>query len=369
MSTEVGEIIPTHKIIRIKGVLKNYAWGSLTTLAKHRGDFQSIEPEAELWFGDNVHGTSGILDSSTTLDEVTKDFGSLDFLVKILAVEKNLSLQVHPALEDIPPRSAIFKDKNHKPEMLVALTEFHALAGFAPIGDVIARISSLQSDKLNALLIQPLQGSMPFTQALNNVLGVIDREGILDEVRAGLGNVAPLHRKWLGELLDQYAPKLDPLALLLCEFFVLTPGEAIYIPPRCIHAYLHGSAIEVMANSDNVVRGGLTNKAIDKSNFLALADESVTAQKVDPEKILHLTRWRAPIGDFQIQECRGHFSLKLSLDRHSIAFCWEGSATIAYQSEPNIASTLRYDVGAFLQPGEYLVSGEGSLWVASGKGR
>ncbi|MEY4623420.1 MAG: mannose-6-phosphate isomerase, partial [Actinomycetota bacterium] len=146
------------KILTIHGTIKNYPWGSRQTLARQRGALESVEPEAELWFGDNPEGPSPVAGSGLTLDQITSTLapalpkGQLPFLAKILAVERALSLQVHPALEDIPELQNICKDQNHKPEMVVALTEFHAFVGFADINESLKLLEKLNSDKINDLL-------------------------------------------------------------------------------------------------------------------------------------------------------------------------------------------------------------------------
>lgn len=360
-------------IIPITGVIKNYPWGSHVTLANHRGESTSVEPEAELWFGDNRQGPSQLTESNETLDQVTSRFGQLPFLVKILAVENSLSLQVHPSLEDIPLIREVVKDDNHKPEMLIALTEFHALVGFAAVEDSLQEISTLGSQKVSDLVGRPLLAGASYKEVLEKILGVDDSEGILDEVQELLTESKSHRARWLRELISLYAPKLDPLAILLCELMVLSPGESVYLPPRCIHAYLHGNAVEIMANSDNVVRGGLTHKPIDKRNFLALIEERVgLGEQITPVLSASEREWIPPIDDFAIRELHGQFTKTLELTNHAIAFCWTGDAMISPSGNDRSLDTgiqIRHNRGAFLAPGRYDVTGDGSIWVATGKGR
>jgi mannose-6-phosphate isomerase len=360
-------------ITPIKGVIKNYPWGSHMTLAKHRGEIRSDQPEAELWFGDHPAGPAQIIGSTDTLDQVTSHLGSLPYLAKILAVEHPLSLQVHPGLDDIPTLKNVLKDENHKPELVVALTEFHALVGLAPRESAMRLIEQLSSPKVEVLLAQPLRHGRSAVEILEQLLGFDDTSGILEEVRECVSNLDSRHQKWLLELIELYAPKLDPLALLLCDLVVLNPGENIYLPPRCIHAYLHGTVVEVMANSDNVVRGGLTNKPIEKKNFLALVDaHSGEAIRINPEVSGDSTRWCVPIDDFALQRLNGDLDTTIQVDEYAIAFTWTGSVEIsllgAGREDGNKAFVIG-NRGVLLAPGTYALAGRASLWVVTGKGR
>lgn len=360
--------LPT--MLPIRGIVKNYLWGSHTTLAAHRGVPASIDPEAELWFGDSPHGPALVVGSDITLDQVTSSGGQLPFLAKILAVEQALSLQVHPALNDLPALAEVKRDDNHKPEMIVALTEFEALVGFASTSETLALVEQLNSPQLKKLLAEPLRAGKSPTEVLDRLLGIEDSSNILDEVLDFSKNLDQQRQKWLSELIQLYAPKLDPLALLICNLIRLSPGESLYLPPRCIHAYLHGTAIEVMANSDNVIRGGLTHKSIDKKNFLALLNESrQQAQSITPLDQEGARYWKPPIDDFSLTEFHGVIKRSLQLVDHAIVFAWTGNATVASLQTPSAQVLVQADCGAFLTPGEYQVDGEGSLWVVSGKGR
>lgn len=361
-----------HQMIPIQGVIKNYPWGSHTTLANHRGAERSAKPEAELWFGDSPHGPALVVGSVDTLDVLTREIGQLPFLAKILAVEHSLSLQVHPALSDIEFLSGVRKDENHKPEMIVALSEFHALVGFASVESILQLVTELNSPLVTQLIANPLRAGAGLSQILDELLGIADSSGVLDEVRARIDNLEPIRRKWLLELIDLYAPKLDPLATLLCELVVLSPGESLYLPPRCIHAYLHGTVVEVMANSDNVIRGGLTNKPIDKKNFLALIDTNHgLAQRITPVIDQSFRQWDAPIPDFSLREFHGEIATSMELANHAIAFAWSGSMEITREAGIGAGQmvSIRHHHGALLPPGKYRLAGQGSLWVTTGKGR
>lgn len=366
----------SRRLVSIEGIIKNYPWGSRETLARHRGVPESEVPEAELWFGDNPQGPSIISGTSTSLDELTRALGNalprgqLPFLAKILAVEQSLSLQVHPALEDIPSLQNVCKDQNHKPEMVVALTEFQAFVGFADIEETLELLENLHSEKVNVLITEPLRAGISLTEILDNLLGVDDTTDVLQEVQQCLTNIDSIRGKWMQELINLYAPKLDPLATLLCELVTLHPGESIYLPPKCVHAYLNGTVVEVMANSDNVLRGGLTHKPIDKGNFLKVVDSrSGVAARITPTITDVSREWKPPILDFALQEFQGSINTDLMVENYAIAFAWQGATRISTATGSAEHVDVHHATGALITPGKYTLVGSGSLWVATGKGR
>lgn len=364
------------QLFAIEGRVKNYPWGSRQTLARHRGESESDLPEAELWFGDNSQGPSLVIGTEMCLDEITGALGEvlpqgqLPFLAKILAVEQSLSLQVHPSLEDIPSLQKVCKDQNHKPEMVVALTEFQAFVGFAEIRDTLAMLEVLASEKVDRLITEPLRAGTPLTTILETLLGVEDTKNVLPEVRERIANLDSFRGKWMQELIDLYAPKLDPLATLLCELVTLQPGESLYLPPKCVHAYLNGTVVEVMANSDNVIRGGLTHKPIDKSNFLKIVDSSShIAVRITPTGTDAYREWKPPILDFALREFQGSIKTELVVENHAIAFAWQGATRISEVASNSEYVDVHHATAAFMAPGKYTLTGSGSLWVATGKGR
>lgn len=235
-------------------------------------------------------------------DETVQHFGAeLPFLLKVLAARHPLSLQAHPtraqaiagyqredalglALAD--PRRC-YRDRNHKPELLVALTDFHALRGFRPLAAIRAELQAAPE-------LQPLAAPLPQTRA--DLFSLYRRimEGDQAEVDARLGALLARYRRerqhqafdpddrrdWMLEAdrLFSEAPHHDRGlgAILLLNLIRLHPGEAIFLPAGELHAYLRGAGIELMANSNNVLRGGLTRKHIDVPSLLA-------ALQIDPQ--------------------------------------------------------------------------------------
>jgi len=337
------------EIKQLDGVVKTYAWGSHSVLAGNRGCKNSEKPEAELWFGDFPNGR-------------------LPVLAKILAVAQTLSLQVHPNKVQVAATPNLFADANHKPEMLVALSEFYALAGIASESQIIAAVDSMGTSSISNFLIPKIKNGDSISNLLSILLGAPDDLKLIPELINNLQKVAnPSDRQsWTLEVANTYPDRLDVLATLLCNFVKLTPGQAVYLPPRTIHAYLNGVGVEVMAASDNVVRGGLTIKPIDLKLFLEIADtsaKSLESYLVVPENLVNGKTWSAP--DLKLvqlpasQDARSHL-----ITAETTAFVWGGKVRLsAAKGESSI--TIGGDLGAIIPAGRFEYSGTGSLWLAS----
>jgi mannose-6-phosphate isomerase len=273
----------------------------------------TAHPEAELWFGAHpadparLQGPGG---ERSLLDAIAADpdgelgpavrerFGDvLPFLVKVLAADEPLSLQAHPsarqALEGyqredrrgVPLTSPVrnYRDRSHKPELLVALSDFEALAGFRPAAHSVALMRALavpgldpyialltdQSDAagLRALFTTWITAPQPDIDSL--IPAVLD--GAVTYIRSGAKEFVAEARTIL-ELGERYPGDAGVLAALLLNRIGLAPGEGIFLPAGNLHSYLHGVGIEVMANSDNVLRGGLTPKHVDVPELLRVLD-------------------------------------------------------------------------------------------------
>jgi len=286
------------------GILKNrileYAWGSYTAIPELLGTGSpSNNPQAELWIGAHPKAPSMVKysDSRVSLleligknpkgilgEKVTARFGNrLPYLFKVLAAAEPLSLQAHPSLIqarkgferendqgiplNAPNRS--YKDANHKPECICALTPFWALNGFRKISGILSYMEKLLSRELESelqdLRLHPdSQGFERFFHALIKIENerkkhIIDRAVSKTEKYSGDDPVF----KWIRLLHDVYPSDMGILSPVLLNLICLEPGQAMFLPSGELHAYLDGVGIELMANSDNVLRGGLTEKYID----------------------------------------------------------------------------------------------------------
>ncbi len=298
----------------LRGAVRTYAWGSRTAIAEFTGRRSpTAHPEAELWFGAHP-GDPAWLETDTgehSLLQTVRDdpegqlgaavrsrFGdTLPFLMKVLAADEPLSLQAHPSAEQavegfareeslgIPVSSPIrnYRDRSHKPELLVAVETFEALAGFRPAPRTVELMRALavsdldpfvgllagqpDADGLRALFTTWITAPQPDLDVL--VPAVI--EGAILYVRSGNKEFAA-EAKTVLELGERYPGDAGVLAALLLNRLTLRPGEGIYLPAGNLHTYLHGVGIEVMANSDNVLRGGLTPKHVDVPELLRVLD-------------------------------------------------------------------------------------------------
>ena len=303
----------------LRGALRTYAWGSRTALAEFTGrPVPAAHPEAELWFGAHPGDPAWLeteqeaksrcwrrwspirTDSSARRSRAR--FGDvLPFLVKVLAADEPLSLQAHPSAEQavegylreerlgIPVSSPVrnYRDTSHKPELLVALQSFEALAGFRQASRTIELLRALavsdldpyidllndqsDADGLRALFTTWITAPQPDIDVL--VPAVLD--GAIQYVSSGATEFAA-EAKTVLELGERYPGDAGVLAALLLNRITLAPGEAIFVAAGNLHTYLRGFAVEVMANSDNVLRGGLTPKHVDVPELLRVLDFAPT---------------------------------------------------------------------------------------------
>ena len=305
----------------LRGALRTYAWGSRTALAEFTGrPVPAAHPEAELWFGAHPadpaflkteHGETSLLkelvaDPEGQLGPLSRArFGDvLPFLLKVLAADEPLSLQAHPSAEQAvegylreerlgialssPVRN--YRDTSHKPELLVALQPFEALAGFRQASRTIELLRSFavsdldpfidllndqsDADGLRALFTTWITAPQPDIDVL--VPAVL--EGAIQYVSSGATEFQA-EAKTVLELGERYPGDAGVLAALLLNRITLAPGETIFLRAGNLHAYLRGVGVEVMANSDNVLRGGLTPKHVDVPELLRVLDFAPTTEE------------------------------------------------------------------------------------------
>jgi mannose-6-phosphate isomerase len=298
---------------RMVNPVMTYAWGSRDAIATLQGRPASGVAEAELWMGAHPQSPSElILDGSNrqSLDAViaaapvgvlgqrcVDQFGPrLPFLLKVLAAEQPLSLQVHPddeqarrgfAAEEAAGIDRLAADRNYrdpfgKPELLVALTDFHVLQGFRPAAEAAATLSALQVDGLDPL-IEALQGGTPTGEAFLRLIEwpAGDCARIVAEVSAACSALAANGvGPWIARLAAAYPGDPGVVGVLLLNYLTLRPLQGLYVRPGQIHAYLHGTGIEVLGGSDNVIRGGLTPKHVSVAELRAILHVDAAAPAV-----------------------------------------------------------------------------------------
>ncbi|HBF43934.1 MAG TPA: mannose-6-phosphate isomerase, class I [Desulfobacteraceae bacterium] len=293
------------KICLMKNSIQEYAWGSRTAIADLLGNQSpSTKPQAELWMGAHPKAPSLVKydDKWLSLPELIKQFpadilgkdvaakfdNKLPYLFKVLAASKPLSLQAHPSIKqakqgferenrlkiplDSPNRN--YKDENHKPECICALTPFLALYGFRKIPEIISLMEKIclkvLYKELDILKKQPnSEGLKNFFRSLITINGRIKKQIIENAITNAqtLSNDNPGF-KWMINLYKEYPDDMGIFAPILLNLISLKPGQALFLPSGELHAYLDGLGVELMANSDNVLRGGLTKKHIDVPELL-----------------------------------------------------------------------------------------------------
>lgn len=280
--------------------VRSYAWGSPTVIPELLGRAPSGQPEAELWVGAHPGSPSTVVgdgrplsalieaDPAATLGAaVVGRFGPrLPFLLKVLAVERPLSIQVHPTIEqavegydaedaaglalDDPRRS--YHDRNHKPEMAVAVTPFDALVGFDDPAEVAASLEQCEHTDLvgAAAVLRESDGLERLVRrwltlddaAATQIVTALTAEA---SARRDDPRFALVHR-----LAEVYPHDRGLLLALLLRHHTLAPGEAVFVPAGVPHAYLSGVAVEPQASSDNTLRAGLTPKHVDAPEVLRI---------------------------------------------------------------------------------------------------
>ncbi|MEJ3741884.1 mannose-6-phosphate isomerase, class I [Actinomycetes bacterium KLBMP 9797] len=321
--------------------IRPYAWGSRTAIAEIQGrPVPSAGPEAELWIGAHP-GDPSTIDGASLADRIAADpdgllgpaiaarFGTrLPYLMKILAAAAPLSLQAHPDEERARRRFAeghpSYVDADHKPELLVAVSDFEALCGFRQPGAAADDLAALGVPALAGVVTALRAGDL--RAALRDLLAwpAADRAALVSAAAAA--ETAP---DLVRRLVAHYPADPGVLVALLLNHVTLRPDEAIWMPAGNLHAYLHGTGVEIMAASDNVLRGGLTPKRVDVPELLEvlrfepLADPVVPARSVAPGVVT----WPAPVAEFALHRVRpaeagGPVSLPLTGPR--VVLCLRG---------------------------------------------
>jgi mannose-6-phosphate isomerase len=377
--------------LRITPFLQRYAWGSTSALQEFLSLNVDGHPLAEAWFGSHSSGPSvADLDGTPTpLDVVfalhpTDWFeptdaasNTLSFLLKILAIGAPLSLQLHPTKAqaevgfseemsrgvDIGAPNRVFRDQNHKPELICALTEMDALCGFRPLEATLELLAGL-GGTIAKKLIAAINASVD-EDVLRNVIALAldDAGGVLgqsvEERHAAtneLGKCAEswllrdcpelfrLSAQWIAKLAKIYPGDGGVAVACLLHCIRIQPGEALFLSAGNMHAYLDGLGVEIMANSDNVVRGGLTSKHVDTKILAELVDTRPVAiplvYPVSTTMVGGATRedWLVPVSDFALCRIRvnsnhGEIGSLAAFESPAIVLCATGAVDILVDTQ------------------------------------
>lgn len=291
-------------IYRLFNTIQEYAWGDKTSIAQLLGVKNNEgKPQAELWMGAHPKSPSIVLNGtekisldkliarsphSTLGEKVKNKFGKLPFLLKILAAGEPLSIQAHPNLDQAKngfarenlegiPLDAFqrsYKDDNHKPEIICALTPFHAMNGFRPIAQIVSFLEKIQDPFFGKLvtLLKSNEPSIGLKLFFEEVMRCPDnlKASLLQQACSTAQKNQDIAFEWVLKLNKQYLGDIGALCPLFLNVITLNPGEAMFLEAGRLHSYLMGVGVELMANSDNVLRGGLTPKFVDIDELLRI---------------------------------------------------------------------------------------------------
>ena len=348
------------EIFKLKNLVKKYEWGSPDDIPRFLGVENDGGPWAELWMGSHPGSPSlAVLPSGeVNLAELIKhdpkrylgektarQYGELPFLFKLLAAEKPLSIQAHPnkaqAIEgferenragiapDAPDRC--YRDSNHKPEIICALTPFTGMCGFRNPDEIQSLISNFFSQSHKNTKLKKDSKDLAFSSAISAPLRLCERNnkerlrsflenlfGLSHEVRnaiteyilsIGESEVRGGVVEW--EIMRNFARLYpgDPavIAPLYLNIFRLEPGEAVFLDAGVLHSYIHGFGVELMANSDNVLRGGLTSKHVDIPELIKVLDFSSSYPHIIKSEVAFSAfTYPTPCDEFSLTVLRGN---------------------------------------------------------------
>ncbi|WP_327117928.1 mannose-6-phosphate isomerase, class I [Streptomyces sp. NBC_01341] len=384
---------------RLSNTVRPYAWGSTTAIPELLGTAPTGEPQAEMWMGAHP-GAPSRLNRPTAPGErsltdviaadperelgpaAVRAFGPrLPFLLKLLAAGAPLSLQVHPDLAqaqqgyadeerrgvaiDAPHRT--YKDANHKPELICALTPFEGLCGFRRPAEAADAIAALGVDSLKPYV--DLLRARPEDAALREVLTAIltadpdEMAGTVAEAAEAAERLGGAHAPY-AQIAHHYPGDPGVIAAMLLNHVQLQPGEAMFLGAGVPHAYLGGLGVEIMANSDNVLRCGLTPKHIDVPELLRIVRfEASEPGILRPEaSAAGEELYETPVDEFRLSRyvlSAGGAPVELAAGAPQILLCTEGSPQAG-------ETTLAPGESVFVPADETVeVSGTGTLFRAT----
>ena len=407
--------------VAIRNTPRDYAWGSHTAIASFRGVEPSGAPEAELWLGAHAGSPAQVVDAASVgaadLGELiaanptaalgpslAREGARLPYLLKLLAAERPLSLQAHPTAErarvgfaeeeaegvPIDAFDRNYKDPFHKPELIVAVSEtFEALSGFRPLDEVrgvlgVLRAADATSDEPQPGALDLLDARLAVDEPLREtvewlledgrggdtgeVAWLVERVTALAVSDAALASPYSASFRTVSDLAREYPADPGIVISLLLNRVSLRRGEALFLDAGNIHAYLSGLGIELMAASDNVLRGGLTPKHIDIPELLEVLDFTpITPPLLPPVEVAPgVLEYRPPVPDFTLY--------RVGPESHGAPLVLAGPSIVLAEGDPialtgcsGSGMTLGRGEAAFISPQEapLQISGEGVAWVAS----
>lgn len=392
------------KVFELENIIQDYAWGDRYAFNKLFGvENPNNGPQAEIWMGAHPKAPSILIDGDKRIpfseyiandpagvlgEKVAKRFSNqLPFLFKVLAAGKPLSIQSHPTLEQAKigfekdnaagiPLKAFnrnYKDKNHKPELIYALTKFKVLDGFRRVEVIIDLLEKIDipmvREPLELFKLSPNRdGLIEFYTWMMNLSADEVITLTNDAVSYGQKHVGELPFDTLLQLNSFYPNDIGIMCAIMLNVVVLEPGQAMFIRAGVLHAYIEGTGMEVMANSDNVLRGGLTTKYIDVPELLSTLSFYTGDVKILPPQPAErewetLYHTHAKEFDFSVIEPKGNTFYSGHNRSVEILFCGKGKGEM-------VVDDLRMGITvgqSFLVPASvegYSISGDVTVYKA-----
>ena len=375
---------------------QDYEWGSVAAIPSFLGTEPTGGPVAELWMGTHPVAPSAIANG----DALATVSGDLSFMVKVLAADKPLSIQVHPGrglaetgyaeeeaagiAMDAPKRS--YKDPNHKPEMAYALTTFDTLVGFRPTAEILRVLAGIDTPLAKSLgedlRVRP--GFEGIVRLVENLLAEpVAPEEVADVVAACRRlsqSSIDIKRAYATavEISEDFPDDVGVILSLFLNRVTLQPGEAAFLGPGVIHAHLRGMCLEVMASSDNVLRAGLTSKHVDPAGLVRCLDKGMSrVARVTPEAWGFSTEvFRPNVDDFalSVTQC-SHAEpdgTALPAEGNRIIICTGGEVTLLNAAGDSLTLDRGDSVYAGPDDGSLRIIGIGEVaqvWEPASKAR
>ena len=395
-----------NRIGLLKNIVKEYSWGSYTAIPKLLGKRPPYDkPQAEVWIGAHISASSMVKSGSKwealkdLIDKYPDEFlgkecakkygGQLPFLLKIIAAKEPLSIQAHPNRTmakkgfkrenrlGIPLDSSgrNYRDNNHKPECLCAISGFEALCGFRRVSETVLLLKKACPETLKKQINELKNNTNPsglksfFTSVMT--MDNDRKKSVVSEAFRNAGIFADENPafKWVSVIAGKYPSDIGAIAPLFLNYVYLEPGQAMFIQTGQLHTYLEGVALELMADSDNVIRGGLTPKHVDVQELLNIVKfKQLKTGIILPEKNRNESIYKTPAGEFVLSAINvTNSETYTSPEKRSveIILCIEGRAVIAGSEDDkfNMAKGKSVIIPASVK--KYGISGKATLYKAA----